>query len=159
MIPPLCSLAPLGSLHFHPPSIRLSNSHPPFFIFFPPASTFFYFLNRLLPFEINFTPLFFCLNLPERSLASSYNAVSILQREPLLMLNHSHKFLIRIIHHRGLHVRARPHRVNTTLEDVYTHKPTRACTLKRTCARTNGGNIHKVSHRHNIAAKHLLSHL
>lgn len=72
----------LHSLCFHPISIRLSNSPPPF-----PAASIFSSISliafaRFNQFPAPHSPPLICL----RSLSPLYNAVSILQGEPLLVL-------------------------------------------------------------------------
>lgn len=86
------SHAPLHSLCFHPLSIRLSNSPPPF-----PAASILSSISliasaRFNQFPAPLSPPLIC----PRSLSPLYNAVSILQAEPLiaLVLDCLHKFFI-----------------------------------------------------------------
>lgn len=60
------------------------------------------------------------------------------------MLNRAHKFLIRIIHLRGQHVRARPHQVNTTL-GMYIHTQAVASVYAQMHLRTHNRRKHTES--------------
>lgn len=86
------SHVPFRSLCFHPLSIRLSNSLPPFPAASILSSIFLIAFAHFNQFPAPLSPPLIC----PRSLSPLYNAVSILQAEPLfvLVVDCLHKFFI-----------------------------------------------------------------
>lgn len=161
MSPPLRTVVALYPLHFHP----LWPLCPTLASFWPPLLSFFFFFpfpNHLLIYLYSIPRSVFIP--PNASLASWYNALSILQREPLLaahvqplawILNSSNTSLC--VTHGHTHTGKKPH-PNQTQHLQNSRKQKQVC-IQALAGTHTQVNIRTVAHTHDITAKHLLVHL
>lgn len=131
MIPPLGSPVPLHSLHFHSlQSFCQTLSHP-----FSTASAFLFF-SSLYPVLITFSLFIIFIFIPSSILfRRRLRSLPVTMRYQyckknhwrLLMFNHSHKFLIPLIHLHGLNTHAYLHHLSNPQRDehnLHTHTQT-----------------------------------